>query len=102
VEALIGNKSLNAALSAITAAVVGVILNLAVWFALRTLFAQVHETHWSVISLTIPVWTTIDWPALAIAAAAMLALFYLKVGMLPVLAASCLAGIVFHVAAGWH
>src|SRR5882762_10919966 len=43
IEALIGNKSLNAALSAITAAVVGVILNLAVWFSLHTLFAQVAE-----------------------------------------------------------
>ena len=39
IEALRGNKPLNAALSAITAAVVGVILNLAVWFALHTSFS---------------------------------------------------------------
>ena len=40
VETLRGNKALSAALAAITAAVVGVILNLAVWFALHTLFAR--------------------------------------------------------------
>jgi chromate transporter len=100
VEALIGNRSLNAALSAVTAAVVGVILNLAVWFALHTLFAQVREAHWSLISLTVPVWTTINWAALVIAAAAMLALFRFKIGMVPVLAASCAAGIAIHVVTG--
>jgi chromate transporter len=40
VEKLRGNKALNAALSAITAAVVGVILNLAIWFAIHTVFRQ--------------------------------------------------------------
>ena len=40
VETLRGNRALTAALSAITAAVVGVILNLAVWFALHVLFAR--------------------------------------------------------------
>ena len=50
----------------ITAAVVGVILNLAVWFALHTLFAQVGETHRLATSLSIPVWATVNWAALAI------------------------------------
>ena len=45
IETLRGNKALSAALSAITAAVVGVILNLAIWFALHTLFAEVHEVR---------------------------------------------------------
>ena len=40
VETLRGNKALSSALSAITAAVVGVILNLAIWFALHTLFGR--------------------------------------------------------------
>jgi chromate transporter len=100
VESLIGNKSLNAALSAVTAAVVGVILNLAVWFAIHTLFGQVREAHWSAISLSIPVWSTINWAALAISAAAMLAIFHFRTGMLRVLAASCLAGIILHFIAG--
>ena len=41
VEALRGNKALSGALSAITAAVVGVILNLAIWFAIHTVFREV-------------------------------------------------------------
>jgi len=43
VEQLRSNKRLSGALSAITAAVVGVILNLTVWFALHVLFGQVEE-----------------------------------------------------------
>src|SRR4030095_16802738 len=45
VEALRGNRALTSALSAITAAVVGVILNLAIWFALHTLFREVREVR---------------------------------------------------------
>ncbi|MEX2516915.1 MAG: chromate efflux transporter, partial [Gammaproteobacteria bacterium] len=44
VEALRGNQALSAALRGITAAVVGVILNLALWFALHVLFADLDET----------------------------------------------------------
>src|SRR4051794_5598675 len=59
VESLIGNRSLNAALSAITAAVVGVILNLAVWFGLHVLFTQVHESNISGATLNLPVWSSL-------------------------------------------
>src|SRR3954454_18441439 len=45
VEQLRGNRRLSGALAAITAAVVGVILNLTVWFALHVLFGQVTEVH---------------------------------------------------------
>lgn len=100
VESLIGNKSLNAALSAITAAVVGVILNLAVWFGLHALFGQLHVKHAFGTTLSIPVWSTVNWAALAISAAAMLALFRFKLGMIPVLAASCLAGIAYYFVVG--
>ncbi len=100
VEALIGNKSLNASLSAITAAVVGVILNLAVWFGLHTLFAHVHEKHAFGMLLSVPVWSSINWPALAISSAAMLGIFRFKIGMIPVFTASCLAGIISYVVAG--
>jgi len=100
VEALIGNKTLNAALSAITAAVVGVVLNLAVWFALHTLFARVDQAHAYGLTLNIPVANTVVWPALAISAAAMVAIFRLKLGMIPVLVASCAAGVLIHFVAG--
>jgi chromate transporter len=45
IEDLRGNRKLAGALAAITAAVVGVILNLSVWFALHVLFGKVTETH---------------------------------------------------------
>ena len=96
VEALIGNKSLNAALSAITAAVVGVILNLAVWFALHTIFREMSVFHAFGLSLSMPEWSSVDWRVAVISAGAMIAIFRLKVGMIPVLAASCLAGVAFY------
>ena len=55
VEALRSNKALGAALGAITAAVVGVILNLAVWFALHVLFAKLVPMHLLGASVDVPV-----------------------------------------------
>jgi chromate transporter len=46
IEELHGNRRLSGALAAITAAVVGVILNLSVWFALHVLFGHVQEQHY--------------------------------------------------------
>src|SRR6185437_12493144 len=100
IEALIGNKSLNAALSAITAAVVGVILNLAVWFFLHSIFAQVNTVHAGVLSLAVPVPTSIQWPTLILALAAIVAMFRFKVGMIPIFAACSLAGVAFYLITG--
>jgi chromate transporter len=82
VESVIGNRSLNAALSAITAAVVGVILNLAVWFALHTIFGEVVTIGRPIMALPVPVLSSISWPALALAAIAIVATFRFRVGML--------------------
>ncbi len=92
VERLRANRALSAALSAITAAVVGVILNLAVWFALHTIFGEVTATHALGIRIWQPVWNTIDWASLLFAIAATIAMFRLHVGMLPTLAGSALLG----------
>ncbi len=92
VEALTGNRRLNAALSAVTAAVVGVILNLALWLALHTLFARMAPLG----LLNLPVLASVNWAGLGIAAAAMVAIFRLKAGIVPVLAGSCLAGVALH------
>ncbi|GAB5438521.1 chromate efflux transporter [Falsiruegeria mediterranea] len=51
---------LAAALQAITATVVGIILNLSVWFALHVLFADVGQSTWGVLSFPMPDWSTID------------------------------------------
>ena len=88
IEALLGNKALHAALSAITAAIVGVILNLAVWFGLHLLF---HGQ----ISLA-----AIDWPALVLTLAAIVAMFRFKAGMIPTLAACSVAGATYYLATG--
>jgi chromate transporter len=98
IEALRGNKALGAALSAITAAVVGVILNLAIWFALHTLFGQVDERHaWGLV-LQVPVPATLNLAALVLAAAALLALFKFKIGMIPTLLGCSAAGIALYLA----
>lgn len=85
IERLQGNKALSGALSAITAAVVGVILNLAVWFGLHTLFRSVDTFRAGPLELAWPVWSSLDPLALALALVATLALFRLKLGMIPTL-----------------
>jgi len=98
IEALRGNQTLSAALSGITAAVVGVILNLAIWFALHTLFARVDERQAFGMVLQIPVPATLNAAAIVLAAAAALALFRFKAGMIPTLIGCSLAGVGLHFA----
>lgn len=98
IESLRGNKALGAALSAITAAVVGVILNLAIWFALHVLFGEVQVVHSFGRTLQTPVWQTLNPAALLLACASLLAIFRFKVGMIPTLLASSAAGIVIYFA----
>ncbi len=95
IERLRGHKPLTAALSTITAAVVGVILNLAVWFALHTIFEQVDESRTLGMRLLVPVWSTIDFAALLIAAGAFIAMFIFRTGMIITLAAAVAAGLVY-------
>ena len=95
VEALRANKALGAALGAVTAAVVGVILNLAVWFALHVLFAKQVPVHFLGASVDLPVLASANWPAIALAVASAIAVFRFKVGMIPVLLASSIAGMIY-------
>jgi chromate transporter len=98
VERLRGNKALSAGLTAITAAVVGVILNLAIWFALHALFRTVVTVEFAGGSLDIPDWRTIDRPALLLTAGSVIALFRLRLGVPALLAIAAAAGIVLRVA----
>jgi chromate transporter len=98
IESVRSNKALGAALAAITAAVVGVILNLAIWFGLHTLFGQVDERHVHGLILQAPILDSLNVPALLLSAAAMLALFRFKVGMIPTLIGCSIAGIGCHFA----
>jgi chromate transporter len=98
VERLRGNRGLAAALSGITAAVVGVILNLALWFALHVLFARVDEVRAGPLHLLVPDWRTLDVASLLIALGAAVAIFRLRWGMLPTLAAAGAVGVVVRMA----
>jgi chromate transporter len=93
IERLRGNTGLAGALSAITAAVVGVILNLSIWFALHTLFRETVPVHAFPLNFDMPVLRSADVPALVLSIAAATAIFRFKLGMLTVLAGSCAAGV---------
>jgi chromate transporter len=93
VERLRSNKALSGALAAITAAVVGVILNLALWFALHTLFRDVRTVSAGPASVDVPVLASVDLVALLLAAAAIVAVFRFRLGPLPVIGGAAAAGL---------
>jgi len=92
VEALRSQHTLNAALSAVTAAIVGVVLNLSVWFTLHTLFGTVRTERLGPLTVEIPQWSTLHGLATTLAAVAMLAMLRFKVGMGWTLLGSAVAG----------
>ncbi len=96
IEGLRGNKALSGALSAITAAVVGVILNLAAWFTLHTWFREARPFRTLGLPCDVPVPASLDPWALALSAAAVLAIFRFKAGMIPTLLACAAAGVAMH------
>jgi chromate transporter len=96
VERLHANRALATALSAITAAVVGVVLNLAAWFALHTIFAALREVSFAGLHLDIPVWSTLQPVSLLLALGALIAMFRFRVGMLPTLGVAALLGGAIH------
>lgn len=96
VEALRGNKAIGAALSAITAAVVGVVLNLAIWFAFHSIFRAAVSIRAFPLSFDAPAIASVDPWALLISVAAGIAVFRFKIGMIPMLAACCASGVVLY------
>ena len=96
IERLRGNAAVAAALSAITAAVVGVVLNLAVWFALHTLFRETAMVAIGPVRFDAPVLASIDpWAAL-LAVGAAVAVFALRANVIVTLLATSAAGIILH------
>ena len=98
IERLRDNKPLSGALAGITAAVVGVILNLAVWFALHTWFRDTVPVRGFGLAFDAPVPTSLNLWALLLSLAAMLAIFRFKAGTMQVLAACSAAGIALYLA----
>ena len=93
VERLRGQRELATALSAITAAVVGVIANLALWFALNLLFTERLRLQFAGLDLLLPVPASIQLPMAALVALAFLLVFRLKLGIVAVLATCALVGV---------
>ncbi|WP_447726383.1 chromate efflux transporter [Sphingomonas koreensis] len=93
IERMRGNAALAGALSAITAAVVGVVLNLALWFAIHAVFRQVTPVAAGPVRFDMPAPASIDpWTA-ALTMAAIVAVFRFKVGTFTVLAAAAAIGV---------
>jgi chromate transporter len=100
IERLRNNVALTGAMSAITAAVVGVILNLAVWFGLHTLFAEVTTWKLGWFALDVPVAASLVVPSLFLTVAAGVAIFRYHASIIATLLACALAGLVWTVFAG--
>jgi len=98
-EGLRANKALSAALTAVTAAVVGVILNLAFWFAIHVIWREVTKIEAGALSLELPVLASIDWVAAALSVLALFAVFRLKLGMATVLGGAAVLGLALHLVA---
>ncbi|CAA9377018.1 MAG: Chromate transport protein ChrA [uncultured Nocardioides sp.] len=93
VERLRGNRTLSAALTGITAAVVGVIASLAVFFALHTLFADTTRITSGPLNFEVPVVSSMQWAALAITALGCALIFWRGWSVLRTLGVCALAGV---------
>jgi chromate transporter len=96
IEKLRDVPALNAALSAITAAVVGVVLNLAIWFTIHTIFGVTVPVRAWPFAFDLPVLSSLEPWALGLSVAAAVAIFRFKSGMIPTLASCCGAGVILH------
>ena len=101
VEGLRGNTRLGTALATVTAAVVGVIANLAVTFGISTLFTQIDVVHVLGGEIPVPVWSSIDPFAMFVAAVAFVGLWRFRWPIVPVVLASGLAGLIVKGLLGW-
>lgn len=93
-ETLRSNKALSTALAAVTTAVVGVILNLAAWFAMHILFGEVTILNVLGLNLDVPVLASIRPASLLLTLAAIIAVFRFHLGVLTVLAGCSVLGLV--------
>lgn len=84
---------LKGALNAITAAVVGVILNLSIWFAIHVFFDTVETRSYGIITTSVPEWATLDWRVVVLTVAAAFCLFRLHWGIAKMLLAMALAAL---------
>ena len=99
-ERLRANRALSAALTGVTAAIVGVVLNLALWFALHTLFGRTNAVAAGPLHFELPVPGSINLPGLVLTIAAAVAIFRFRAGPLRTLGACAVVGIGWWLASG--
>ncbi|HBU16091.1 MAG TPA: chromate transporter [Gemmobacter sp.] len=99
-ERLRQNTALTAALSAVTAAVVGVILNLSIWFAIHVIWREVTRITAGPLTLDLPLMASVDIVAAVLAGLALVAVFRLRLGMAATLSSAAAAGLGLHLL-GW-
>ena len=87
---------LQGSLSMITAAVVGVIANLSLWFALHVLFREVGELHFGPARIYWPEYSSFDWRTLVIGTGAAVLLFRFKLNIIKMLGVAAVAGVVLN------
>jgi chromate transporter len=85
VERLRSNAAISAALAGVTAAVVGVVANLSLWFGVHFLFGKVARVYSSALQFDVPDWSSLNWQALGLSALAAFLLLRLKWGLFKVL-----------------
>jgi len=93
IEKLRGNKKLTAAMSAITAAVVGVILNLALWFGLNTMFAESINIDIGIATILVPIYDTIQLFPLIVALVSFTLIHFFRWKVFVIILFSILVGI---------
>jgi chromate transporter len=92
VERLRNNKPLHHALTTVGAAVVGVILNLALWFAITTMFGDTQTSAWGPVEVLRPAWESLNGTSLAIAVLAVGLVFKAGLSTMKVLGVCALVG----------
>jgi chromate transporter len=97
VERLRANRNLSAALAGITAAVVGVIANLALYFAFHTLFSRTEQHTWGPVNTGLPVPETVVWSGVVLTALGVILVFGLRWSVLRTLGVCALAGIAWQI-----
>ncbi|MCY4384669.1 MAG: chromate efflux transporter [Nitrospinae bacterium] len=95
IEQLTAQPRLKGALEAITAAVVGVILNLSIWFSLHVLFAELPSLQVGPVKLLMPVWHSLDWRVLLIGGVSAIMLLWRHQSLMRTLGVAALMGVGF-------
>jgi chromate transporter len=93
IERLRHNAKLSSALAAVTAAVVGVILHLGLWFAAHYLFMRQQEAAMGPVTLSLPDFASINWPALGLTVIMLIALFRFRIGAIALIVSAGVAGL---------